>query len=97
MSEKHAKNAAKEMESEFARRRETDPDAKSYDVTKEMVADETANLRQMGDNLEKDHHVPGLRVPYLGSPRHDYPNDNSYQKKNTKNNFKAPRKEGHTY
>lgn len=97
LSEKHAKNAAKEMESEFARRRETDPDAKSYDVTKEMVADETANLRQMGDNLEKDHHVPGLRVPYLGSPRHDYPNDNSYQKKNTKNNFKAPRKEGHTY
>lgn len=53
LSEKHAKNAAKEMESEFARRRETDPDAKSYDVTKEMVADETANLRQMGDNLEK--------------------------------------------
>ena len=97
LSEKHAKNAAKEMESEFARRRETDPDAKSYDVTKEMVADETANLRQMGDNLEKDHHVPGLRVPYLGSPRHDYPNDNSYQKKNTKNNFKAPRKEVHTY
>lgn len=97
LSEKHAKNAAKEMESEFARRRETDPDAKSYDVTKEMVADETANLRQMGDNLEKDHHVPGLRVPYLGSPRHDYPNDNSYQKKNTKNNFKAPRKEAHTY
>ena len=97
LSEKHAKNAAKEMESEFARRRETDPDAKSYDVTKEMVADETANLRQMGDNLEKDHHVPGLRVPYLGSPRHDYPNDNSYQKKNTKNNFKDPRKEGHTY
>ena len=97
LSEKHAKNAAKEMESEFTRRRETDPDAKSYDVTKEMVADETANLRQMGDNLEKDHHVPGLRVPYLGSPRHDYPNDNSYQKKNTKNNFKAPRKEGHTY
>lgn len=33
----------KKWKAEFARRRETDPDAKSYDVTKEMVADETAN------------------------------------------------------
>lgn len=86
LSAKHSIEAKKELEAEFVRRRTTDPDAKSYDVTKEMVADETAKLRQMGENLEKDHYVPGLRVPYLGSPHHDYPNDNSKKKNHDNNN-----------
>ena len=75
LSEKHSKAAVKDMEEEFARRRATDKDAKSYDVTKDMIDDESAKLRQMSENLEKDHYVPGLRVPYLGRPRHDYSNE----------------------
>lgn len=75
LSEKHGKVAVKEMEEEFARRRDTDHDAKSYDVTKDMIDDESAKLRQMSENLEKDHYVPGLRVPYLGRPRHNYSNE----------------------
>ena len=75
LSEKHSKVAVKEMEEEFARRRDTDHDAKSYDVTKDMIDDESAKLRQMSENLEKDHYVPGLRVPYLGRPRHNYSNE----------------------
>lgn len=96
MSARHSSEAKKEMDEEFVRRREVDPDTKSYDVTKDMVADETAKLRQMGENLEKDHYVPGLRVPYLGSPRHDYPNDNSHKKTqaNNNNNFNHAKRDG---
>jgi len=86
MSARHSTEAKKELNDEFVRRREIDPDTKSYDVTNDMIADETAKLRQMGENLEKDHYVPGLRVPYLGKPRHDYPNDNSNKKQQTQNN-----------
>ena len=85
LSEKHSKVAVKEMEEEFARRRDTDHDAKSYDVTKDMIDDESAKLRQMSENLEKDHYVPGLRVPYLGRPRHNYSNEQT-QHRQTNNN-----------
>lgn len=86
LSAKHSVEAKKDLEQEFIRRRETDNDTKSHDVTKEMVADETAKLRQMGENLEKEHYMPGLRVPYLGSPHYDYPNDFSKKKTNNNNN-----------
>ena len=96
LSDKHSKAAVKEMEEEFARRRKDDKDAKSYDVTKDMIDDESAKLRQMSENLEKDHYVPGLRVPYLGRPRHDYSNEqtNSHQRdgnNNQQNNTRQPR------
>ena len=80
LSDKHSKEAVKEMEDEFARRRDADKDAKSYDVTKDMIDDETAKLRQMSENLEKEHYVPGLRVPYLGKPTHNYSNENHQQR-----------------
>ena len=95
LADKHSKAAVKDMEEEFARRRQDDKDAKSYDVTKDMIDDETAKLRQMGENLEKDHYVPGLRVPYLGRPRHDYSNEqtNTHQQgnNNQQNNNRQPR------
>ncbi len=95
LADKHSKAAVKEMEEEFARRRDADKDAKSYDVTKDMIDDESAKLRQMSENLEKDHYVPGLRVPYLGRPRHDYSNEqtNSRQQGNNRqqNNNPQPR------
>lgn len=96
LSDKHSKAAVKEMEEEFARRRKDDKDAKSYDVTKDMIDDESAKLRQMSENLEKDHYVPGLRIPYLGRPRHDYSNEqtNSHQRdgnNNQQNNTRQPR------
>ena len=89
LADKHSKAAVKDMEEEFARRREADKDAKSYDVTKDMIDDESAKLRQMSENLEKDHYVPGLRVPYLGRPRHDYSNEQTQNRQ--QNNTRQPR------
>ena len=99
LSDKHSKAAVKEMEEEFARRRVNDKDAKSYDVTKDMIDDETAKLRQMSDNLEKDHYIPGLRVPYLGKPQHNYSNEqtNTHQQgdnNHQQNNQNNPRRGG---
>ncbi len=92
MSARHSSEAKKELNDEFVRRREADPDTKSHDITKEMIADESAKLRQMGENLEKDHHVPGLRVPYLGAPHYNYPNDNKKTQTNIpKNHYAASR------
>ena len=89
LADKHSKAAVKDMEEEFARRRDADKDAKSYDVTKDMIDDESAKLRQMSENLEKDHYVPGLRVPYLGRPRHDYSNEQTQNRQ--QNNTRQPR------
>ena len=53
---------------------------KVFLVLKDMIDDETAKLRQMSENLEKEHYVPGLRVPYLGKPTHNYSNENHQQR-----------------